>query len=69
MVGGWVWLDFFLKIKKEFPRKDNVEEKKHQTMLTCVVGIRMKTNKKSLAIQSHTSPIGAVMGVANFSCW
>jgi hypothetical protein len=63
-----VWLDLKKKFKKEFPRKDNVE-KKNQTILTCVVGTRMKTNKKSLAIQSHTSPIGAVMGVVHFSCW
>jgi hypothetical protein len=68
MVGGWVWLDLKKKSKKNF-QKNNVEEKKIQTMLTCVVGTRMKTNKKSLAIQSHTSPIGVVMGVVNFNCW
>jgi len=62
-------LDLKKKIKNFFPRKDSVEEKKQQPMLTCMVGTRMKTNKKSLAIQSHTSPIGAIMGVVNFSCW
>jgi hypothetical protein len=60
---------FKKKIEKEFPRKNNVEEKKNQTMLTCVVGTRMKTNKKIIGHPITYIPNWCSHGGSSFSCW
>jgi hypothetical protein len=56
------------KDKKRFSRECQglaKKEKRNQTMVTYVINTRIKTNRKLMAIQPNTTPIGAIMGVGS----